>query len=367
MQRLQRMCGCMYCKLHSLVVLFLISALVLLTGCDNKPAEHLSDTRLMLDTYCTIVIHGDVDSALLDEAFALCAELEALLSITIEGSDIWRINHAGGEAVEVHPRTMEVIKAGLELGELSEGMFDITIGRLTRLWDFGSGEGKIPSDDDIKEALKSVDIGGVRIDGDAVQVIMPRRQGLVDGDIVRDVRPQGDNWYGWIDLGAIAKGYIAEVVATFLSLRGASGVMIDLGGDVTTVGNRADGNPWRIALRKPFGSMDEWIGIVDASDIAVVSSGIYERQFEANGVLYHHILDPFTGMPVETDVVNAVIIAENALIGEGLSTIAVLVGSERAPEYFEQIQGFICAVLVLEDGEILIIGDMRFLTIGEPG
>jgi len=353
---------------YRIILFILLISLLLLIGCENKQqGKQISETRLLLDTYCTITIHGDVDNGLLDEAFALCAELERLFSITIEGSDIWRINHAEGEPVEIHSRTAEVIKAGLEFSELSDRMFDIAIGRLTRLWDFGSGEQHIPSDADIETALQSVEHAEIFVDGNSIRIAKPLRQAIIDGDIIRHTEPPGENLYAWIDLGAIAKGYIADLIAGFLIERGVSGAMIDLGGDVVTVGNRVDGNPWRIALRKPFGSMDEWIGIVEASDVAVVSSGIYERQFEMDGIIYHHILDPNTGMPVDTDIVSAVVIAENGITGEGLSTIAVLVGSERVSEYFEKVSGFICAVLVLEDGEILVFGDMSLVTIGDRG
>ncbi|MCL2820701.1 MAG: FAD:protein FMN transferase [Oscillospiraceae bacterium] len=347
----------------------MVSAVVfsaaMLTGCaDKQQDDRISDTRLLLDTYCTIVIHGDVSSELLDEAFALCAELEALFSITIEGSDVWRINHAEGEPAKVDSRTRDVIKAGLEFGELSDGMFDITIGRLTRLWDFGrhrQGDGSSgPTSEDSRTVPLSSDIEDAKNAGNIKDL-------LISEETVWVREPDGGGDTAWIDLGAIAKGYIADEIAAFLVESGVTGALIDLGGDVVTVGNRPDGSPWRIALRKPFGSTDEWIGIVDASDFAVVSSGTYERSFEKDGVFYHHILDPFTGMPAETDIVSATVIAESAVIGEGLSTIAVLAGSERASEYFEQVSGFICAVLVLDDGEILVIGDMRMLTIGDMG
>ena len=119
---------------------FFILTLLLLCGCaDKQSGEQISETRLFLDTYCSITIHGSDDAEVLDEAFALIAEMEALFSITVNGSDVWRINHAGGVPVVVDPRTVEVIAAGLEFGELSDGMLDITIGRLSRLWDFGGG------------------------------------------------------------------------------------------------------------------------------------------------------------------------------------------------------------------------------------
>jgi len=325
--------------------LFFILSLLLLSGCADKQASvQISDTRLLLDTFCTITVHGDFGAEelenILDEAFALCAELEALFSITAPGSDVWRINHAGGEPVTVDNRTIEVICAGLEYGALSDGLFDITIGRVSRLWDFSetSAEQSVPDGIALSEALATVDYRRVVITGDTVRL---------------------ENPDAWIDLGAIAKGYIAHLIAEFLSAQGVSGALIDLGGDVVAVGNRQDGSPWRIALRDPFGSAGEWLGVVEVSGASVLGSGTYERQFEVGGERYHHILSPFTGMPVDSDIVSAIVITETAVLGEGLSTIAVLLGSERAYGLFERVpDGLIGAVLVLEDGQRLEFGDI---------
>ena len=331
----------MYNEVYRLVCTFLV-VLILVVGCDwEQSSEQISETRLLLDTFCTITVHGSVDVEVLDEAFALCEELEALFSVTLEGSDVWRINKAGGEPVTVDPRTVEVIRAGLLFGELTDGMFDITIGRVSRLWDFGSvvsGETvrRIPVESEIDKARMTVDYRLVIIAGDTVQ--------LTGSD-------------AWIDLGAIAKGYIGEKVAEFLIQRGVSGALISLGGDVVAVGNRHDGNPWRIALRDPFGSEGEWLGILEITGASVMSSGTYERRFELDGVRYHHILDSTTGMPVVTDVVSATVIVEDAMLGEGLSTAAVLLGSEGAFEFFGRVPGVLGAVLALEDGTILEYGE----------
>jgi len=330
------------------IVLLSIIVVTILGGCANRQAgERISDTRLLLDTFVTITIHGDSDPGLLDEAFALCEEYEALLSITREGSDVWRINHAEGEPVSVDPNTLEVIMYGLDFGEFTDGMFDITIGRVSRLWDFSSvGDTgvpyapKIPSDADLEAALFTVDYRQVLISGNTVQLADPE---------------------AWIDLGAIAKGYIGDRIAGFLVERGVSNALINLGGDVVVVGNRQDGNPWRIALQKPLGNEGERLGVFEISDASVISSGIYERRFEIDGVLYHHILDPNTGMPSNSDVVSATVIASSAVIGEGLSTTAVLTGSERARVMFEQVPEAVGMVLVLENGELLQFGNVRLV------
>jgi thiamine biosynthesis lipoprotein len=329
-----------YCKAVRLLVLLLVCFCIVLfvTGCNDARSDgHMSETRLLLDTFCTITIHGDVDSALLDEAFLLLAELEVLFSITIEGSDVWRINNAGGEPVTVDPRTIELVETGLRFSELSHGMFDITIGRLSRLWDFG-GTPNVPAQAEIEEALATVDYRQVIVGDNTVQLLNPG---------------------AWIDLGAIAKGFMAYEVAEFLAANGAVGALVDLGGDIVAVGNRHDGSPWRVALRKPFGDADELLGVIDVSWACVLSSGIYQRQFEVDGVRYHHILDTNTGMPVISDVVSATMITHTAVIGEGFSTVAVLLGSEGARELMDKIPGFVGAVLVLENGDVLTFGEVE--------
>jgi len=350
----------MYKEVHRFISLLVLT--VLLGGCANQqPGESITQTRLLLDTYCTITVYGSVDSGLidpglLDEAFALIEEFEALFSITAEGSDVWRINHAEGEPVTVDPRTLEVIGTGLVFSELSDGMFDITVGRLSRLWDFGGSAANspaVPSGVGLTEALQTVDFRQVVIsaDGGTVQ--------LTDPD-------------AWIDLGAIAKGYIGDKVAAFLTGRGVSSGLIDLGGDVVAIGSRQGESPWRIGIRDPFGGDDGTFGVgsggtggllgaIEVSDASVISSGTYERRFEINGKNYHHILDPKTGMPVISDVVSATVVTGSALIGEGLSTIAVLIGSESAPFLFSGVPDFIGAVLVLENREILVLGDVKLV------
>jgi len=318
------------------IVAFVAAAL---SGCSAvQTGGQISDTRLLFDTFATIIIHGNVDYRLLDRAFALCAEYEALLSMTIEGSDIWRINHAGGEPVTVDPRTAGLISSALTFCEQSGGRFDITIGRLSSLWDFG-GSPRIPTETEIEEALKTVDYRNVVVEENTVQLLNPN---------------------AWIDLGAIAKGYIAQRIAGFLAENGADGALVDLGGDIYALGNRQDGSPWRIAVRKPFGDLNEFIGVVEVSNASVSSSGIYERSFEKDGVLYHHILDLNTGLPAKNDVVSATVIA-HALLGEYLSTMFFLDDTDRLFFSIDILAVPVGVVLVMEDGDIKTHGEVRLV------
>ena len=319
--------------------------IITLSGCDAltsqsevSPIEQISETRLFLSTYCTITIHGSDDYSLLNQAFELLEELEALLSMTIEGSDIYRINQAGGMPVLVDSRTIEVILAGIEFGELSDGLFDISIGRLSRLLDFGTAQ-QSPDPAEWLVALVTVDFRQIAIEGNTVRL---------------------ENPSAWIDLGAIAKGYIADEIADFLIAHGVTSAFIELGGDITTIGDRYDGNPWRIAIRNPFGDTDDWIGVMEIADSSVAASGTYERTFEDSGVIYHHILNPTTGMPANSDVVSATVVADNGTTAEGLSTIAILAGSNKAEYIFDNTPGFIGAVLVLDTEEVLVFGEIMF-------
>ena len=323
--------------------LIILSVLLVISlyGCavEQKTEEHISEARFLLDTICSITVFGTSDQSILDEAFDLCAEYEALLSISYDGSDIWRINHAGGSPVTVADQTLELIKLGVEYGGVSGGMFDITIGRLSTLWDF-TGLSGVPSGPDLDFARSTVDYKQIIINGNTVRLI---------------------NEEAWIDLGGVAKGYIAGKVADFLRDRGVAGAVVDFGGDIAIVGGKPDGEPWRVGIRKPFGERSELLGAVELGEATIVSSGVYERMFEDNGIFYHHILDPGTGMPVRSDVVSATVIIESAVLGDIMSTIALLVGCEQAEGLLKRAPGFIGALLVLDNGELVQYGDVTLI------
>ena len=309
-------------------------------GCYGRgpQTEPISESRFLLDTVCTISILGTQDRTLLSEAFNLCAEYEKMLSITVEGSDVWRINHAGGTPVTVAPETIELLRLGIFFAELSGGIFDITVGRLSTLWDY-SGKSGVPSGADLTFALGTVDFRGILIEGNTVQLENPET---------------------WIDLGGVAKGYIADRLSDFLRGRGVPGAVIDLGGDISIVGKKPDGSPWRIGVRQPFGEVSDLLGAVSLGESSIVSSGIYERKFEENGIIYHHILDTGTGMPARSDVISATVVTESTVIGDIVSTIVIIAGSGAAAKLLDQTPGFIGALLVLDSGELLQYGELDF-------
>ena len=330
-------------QMRKLLLPILLIIIPLLGGCaEEQPQGPLSETRLLLDTYCTITIYEPYDPALLEEAFELCAKYEATLSRTVEGSDVWRVNHAGGLPVTVDPKTAALIRTGLDYGGMSDGMFDITIGRLSSLWDFGKSS-TVPPEPDLIAARETVDHGRVTVTGATVLLADPK---------------------AWLDLGGIAKGYMADEIAGFLMERGVEGAVIDLGGDISVIGAKPDGDPWRVGIRDPFSESREVFGVLSTGEASVVTSGIFERRFVEDGVLYHHILDPVTGMPAEIDIVGVTLVTESATAGDAFATALIVGGSEKAEALLEKVPGLIGAILALESGELIRYGDIDLQLIG---
>ncbi len=203
----------------------------LFCGC-GKPAEPLARTGFYFDTVITITLYDKQDDALLDECFALAEFYENMLSKTRENSDVWNINHGKGKPVAVSSETLKVLRCALSYAALSEGKADPTIGLVTELWDFSSdSDASVPAPNDLHEALSHVGYEKVTIKEDTVSFSDPLTE---------------------IDLGFIAKGYIADRMKDYLVSQGVSSATINLGGNVLTIGSRPDGTPFRIGIQNPL-------------------------------------------------------------------------------------------------------------------
>lgn len=303
------------------------------TGCGNE--EPVSKTSYYLDTTCQIDIFGmdeEQAASIIDDAFMVCADYELLLSKTKEDSDIWKINHAKGKAVECDKDTVEVIKRGIYYGDLSKGKFDITIGKVTDLWDFHADEPKVPEKAKIRDCLSHVDYKMIKIDGNKVSLSDPEAQ---------------------IDLGGIAKGYICDKVTEFLKDNGVECAIVNLGGNIAVIGQKNGKDDFMVGIEKPFSDRSEVVGAVAAHDKTFVTSGIYERCFEQDGKTYHHILDVNTGYPVDSDIISVSIISDlgESVNCDGLSTLCLTLGVDEATKLINSIDG-VEAVFIDKDGNI---------------
>lgn len=305
-----------------LLPLILITVLIIITqtGCGEK--DPVSKSDFCLDTTCDIKVY-DMKSGeagrILDGSFDEIDRYENLMSKTIEGSDIYKINHAQGQPVEVSEDTLNVIELGLEMSELSGGMFDITIGKVASLWNFNGDDPEVPAQTDLDEALATVGYKNIVIDGSSVSLKNPQTE---------------------LDLGGVAKGYIADRICDYLEQQGVKKAVVNLGGNVSVLGEKAEDAPWNIAIERPYSDRTEMMGYVSVTDATVVTSGIYERKFEQDGVIYHHVLDPHTGYPVNSDLEAATIRAAEGNSGfcDGLSTVCLMLGRDNAQTLIETLQ-----------------------------
>ena len=240
-----------------------------------------------------------------------CLRYEKLFSRFDEQSQLFRINNAHGAPVDVDSELAQFIKTSLAYCEASNGLFDITMGSVTRLWNFKNGT--IPAKSDVHSALEHVNWRGVHVTDSTVQ--------LADPDAC-------------LELGGIAKGYIADGVLDVLAHHGVEHAIVNLGGNVVTHGVKPNGAKWKIGVQDPK-RKDGILGAIQLGNASAVTSGVYERCFERDGTLYHHILDPRTGMPVETDAAGVTVVADASLDAEGFSTTLVALGIKEGAAFVD--------------------------------
>lgn len=267
------------------------------------------DTVVTLKAYCS--------QELMDQAVERCNYFEEHFSRTVEGSDIWNINNAAGAPVEVAEETADIITRSLEYCRASNGLFDITIGAVSSLWDFVAGVK--PGDAELKEAVKHVDYNGVHVDGTTVTLDDPKAM---------------------LDLGGTAKGYIADDLRRLFTEAGCASAVFNLGGHVCVLGGKPDGSDWNVGVQDPNDESGATIASIKCKDVSVVTSGLYEREFKAkDGKTYYHILDPKTGYPVKTDLVSSSVVGADSLQCDALATWLFLLGHDKALALLEQTDG----------------------------
>lgn len=297
------------------------SAALALAGCSGqdvvdavtgaRDTASYSGSTFAFDTYCTFTVYGD--SAAPAKLAKASARYDELFDLYDAKSDIGRLNAAGGAPVQVDAETIDVIKRALAFCEASGGLFDITIGAVSTLWDFTKGVK--PSDDAIAAALPHVSWQNVQVDEDARTITL------------KDPAAK-------LDLGGIAKGYVADRLCDLLKEETkAVAAVISLGGNIAYYGEKPGGGAWDTGIRDPNDPGGSTVvGTAHVTGGSVVTSGLYERTFKQDGVTYWHILDPRTGKPVATDVVSDTVVCPSSTEADALSTTLFVAGSERGAQ-----------------------------------
>ncbi len=310
--------------------MFFILILLTLTGCRAATNEPVTVSDFLLNTYVSITIYDTEKKELAEKALDLCRRYEQIFSRTQEGSALFELNNVK-QVTDADPELFELIETGLFYCELSGGCLDISTEPLTSLWNVTAKNPSVPDSETIALALERVDYNNVVLDKANFSITLKNNSSL--------------------DLGAIAKGYIADKIKDFLVENGITSGTINLGGNIVCIGTKPDGTNYNIAIKEPVPGSNQVIRTLSVNDMSIVTSGTYERFFEENGTTYHHIIDPSTGYPSDSGLISATIISDKSVIGDCLSTACLVMGCSDALKFINSIDG-VEAILIDENMQI---------------
>ena len=311
----------------------MLSALLFLTGCSAESSpEPVQGTFFAMDTMMDFTIYGE--SGLIDQSESLIASLESLVSVTDTGSELYAINQTGSGTLT--GKASSLMEQALELCRRTGGALDISVYPIVRAWGFTTGSYQVPDEETIQSLLPLVDYTQIQYDAATGVVTLP--EGME------------------IDLGSVAKGYAGQLAAQMLREHGVQSALLNLGGNVQTVGTKPDGSPWQIGIKDPQG--EDAMMVLSVEDQAVVTSGGYERYFEQDGQTYWHIMDPSTGHPADSGLISVTIVGDEGVVCDGLSTALFVMGLEKAADLWAQ-SGDFEAVFVTTSGEVYITEGLR--------
>ena len=310
----------------------LLVAALMLAGCGvQTSAEGPSQTREVyaMDTVMTLEACGQNADAALDEAVAEIERLDALWSIASSDGEIARLN--AEKQITASADTLALLTRAKEISAATSGLFSTTIAPLMEAWGFTSGDYRVPDEAELSALLAHVDDEEIAISDSTVTIPADAK----------------------VDLGGIAKGFTSARVMEIFRENGVENGILSLGGNVQALGTKPDGSLWRVGLQDPA---DEraLFATLELADKAVITSGAYERNFEQNGITYHHIIDPRTGYPAESGLSSVTIVSDDGTLADGLSTALFIMGKEAAVEFWRSRRDDFDMVLLADDGAVTV-------------
>jgi len=332
-------CDTLFKNKKTIFLTILAVSLIFLTACGNNGEDipQAEDNVFLMDTLVQMRAHGENAEVAVEESMERIREIENLMSKTIETSDIYQLNNNPETEIEIDKESKRVLEKALEYAELTAGDFDPTIGALVELWGVGTENAAVPEESEIKDALANTGYEHLRLNDNSAELT---KAGVK------------------IDLGGIAKGYAAEEVKKVVQEYEIDHAFVNLGGNVLVIGNKVDGSPWKIGIQDPREGRGNVMAIVDAVDKTIVTSGNYERYFEEDGKLYHHILDPKTGYPAENNLLSVSIISENSFDADALSTAIYVMGLERGMKFIENLED-VDVMFITEELEVYLSSGLK--------
>lgn len=306
--------------------------------------EPYSDEQFLIGTYVQVKIYDEGKKDVLKKAFDRVKELGDKITINQDGSEIDEINaNAGVKPVKVSDDIFYLLEQAYDYSEDSAGGFDMAIGAITQLWRIGFDDARKPAQEEIDTALKLVDYHKVKLNKKDKTVFLEEK-GMK------------------IDLGAIAKGYITDEVVKVLKDNGVTTAIVDLGGNVYVLGHSPRGadEPWKVGIQDPNEARGTILGTIQETNKTLVTSGIYERYLEVDGVKYHHLFDPATGYPFDNDIAGVTIITDKSIDGDGLSTAVFSMGVKNGLEYAEnELPKGTDAIFVTKEDKVYVTKDIK--------
>jgi len=298
-----------------------------LTACSVKiwdypyKDEPVELQEFIMGTIATQKVYGSNAGIAVKEVADRLKTIESKMAVNLPDSEVNTLNEMAGKGfVSLSPDTIFVLKKAKDFSRLSQGAFDPTVGSLVKAWGISTDMQRVPGRQEIKDLLLKVNYRELIIDEEKLEAKLERT---------------GQS----VDLGGIAKGYAGDEAIKIYKKYGIESAYINLGGNVVVLGNKPGGKPWKIGIQNPRDVNGKYIGIVEVSDKAVITSGDYERYFEENGERYHHILDPNTGYPANSGLISATIITKLSIDGDALSTAVFVLGLQKGMELVESLEG----------------------------
>lgn len=312
-------------KIKLKILLAFLAVALLFSGCS---AHYEQETYFALDTY----IQTNLPRNAPKDLYRYIVALESMLSKTETAGELYALN--AGDTLSVSSELYELIARSCEISQKTDGAFDASIGNVTALWDFKSSEPDLPNDGDIADALENSGYEKIRLENGSVLL-------------------NGTN----IDLGGIAKGYIAQKCVEYLHECDINGGLLNFGGNIAIAGAKPNGEPWRIALKDPINT-SQTVGTLTAESGYISVSGDYERYFEKDGKRYHHIIDTESGMPVDNGIACVAVLCDDGVLADALSTALFAMGLDRALEFYDKKIYDYEAIIITKNRYIYISGGL---------
>lgn len=296
-------------------------------------------TFLALGTINTITAFGTNGEEAINTAYKRVVEIDNRMSAFKENSDIMKINNSAGiKEQRINDDTFKVLKRALEFSKMSKGAFDVTIRPLTALWKIGIKENFVPNENEINKKLKLVNYEDLILNNKEKSAYLKNKGQAVD-------------------LGGIAKGYAADEVKRILLQYEIENALINLGGNILTIGYNLSGAPWQIGIQNPFDARGQYVGTVTVTNKTIVTSGSNEQFFIKDGVRYHHIINPHTGYQSTNGLLSVTVLCESSIDADAVTTAIFVQNIDESIALLKNIGAE--AIFIMENKNIFITEGLR--------